>query len=255
MEKFGFFNSINNDRVYDAADFALFLSKYFTNGVFDGGLSVSKGSGMGITVNIGDANINGYRYSNDDTLNLSLNIGDAQYTRIDNVTIRLDLDNRKISTIIDEGIPSSSPVAKDPQRTAFLYDLVIARITIPSGTTEITASMIEDTRFNNNLCGIVEGAVKQINTTDVFAQYEAYFNNWFADLQTQLSGDIAGNLQNEITNLRIALGLDTDTFLIGESYDVGDMVIYNHVIYECNVPHVAEEFESEKWNIVPIIKN
>lgn len=58
-----------------------------------------------------------------------------------------------------------------------------------------------------------------------------------------------------ITQLRTALGLDTDTFTIGEAYDVGDMVIYNHTIYECNVPHVAEEFEIEKWDIVPIIKN
>lgn len=255
MEKFGFFNSINSDRVYDATDFALFLSKYFTNGVFDGGLSVSKGSGMGITVNIGDANINGYRYSNDDTLNLSLNIGDAQYTRIDNVTIRLDLDNRKISTIIDEGIPSSSPVAKDPQRTAFLYDLVISRITIPAGTTEITASMIEDTRFNNNLCGIVEGAVEQINTTDIFAQYEAYFNEWFADLQTQLSGDVAGNLQNEITNLRIALGIDQTTYDEEETYSKGDLVVYNYTIYECNTDNTTGTWDSTKWTIVPIIKN
>ena len=255
MEKFGFFNSINNDRVYDAADFALFLSKYFTNGVFNGGLSVTKNSGMTININSGDANINGYRYTNDDTLNLSLNIGDAQYTRIDNITIRLDLDNRKISTIVDEGIPSSSPVAKDPQRTSFLYDLVIARITLPAGTTEITTSMIEDTRFDSTLCGIVEGAVQQIDTTNVFEQYKAYFNEWFENLQTQLDGDVAGNLQNEINNLRVALGLDTDTFTPGTAYDVGDMVIYNHMIYECNLAHVAEEFESDKWDIVPIIKN
>ena len=58
-----------------------------------------------------------------------------------------------------------------------------------------------------------------------------------------------------ISQLRIALGLDTDTFTIGEAYDIGDMVIYNHTIYECNLAHIAEEFESEKWDIVPIIKN
>ena len=58
-----------------------------------------------------------------------------------------------------------------------------------------------------------------------------------------------------ISQLRIALGLDTDTFTPGTAYDVGDMVIYNHMIYECNLAHVAEEFEAEKWNIVPIIKN
>lgn len=205
MEKFGFFNSINNDRVYDAEDFALFFKKYFTNGIFNGGLSVVNATGMTINVNAGDANINGYRYTNDDNLELTLNIGDAQYTRIDNISIRLDLDQRKISTIIDEGIPSSSPVAKDPQRSSLYYDLVIARISIPAGTTEISSSMIEDTRFNNNLCGIVEGAVKQIDTTDVFNQYQAYFNEWFKNIQTQLEGDVAGNLQNQINSINNSL--------------------------------------------------
>lgn len=256
MEKFGFFNSINGDRVYDSADFALFFSKYFTNGVFDGGLSVvSAQDGMKITVNKGDANINGYRYTNDDSLIFSLNVGDPQYSRIDNIVVRFDLDNRTISTIVDEGIAQPAPIAKTPQRTSLLYDLVIAQVTIPAGTTELSDTMIKDTRFDNNLCGIVEGAVKQINTSNVFAQYNAYFNEWFSNLKIQLDGDVAGNLQNEITNLRTALGLDTDTFTIGESYDVGDMVVYNHAIYECNVPHVAEEFEIEKWDIVPIIKN
>lgn len=201
MEKFGFFNSINNDRVYDAEDFALFFKKYFTNGVFNGGLSVVNDTGMTVNVNPGDANINGYRYTNDDNLELTLSIGDAQYTRIDNISIRLDLDQRKISTIIDEGIPSSSPVAKEPQRTSLLYDLVIARVTIPAGATEITASMIEDTRFNSNLCGIVKGAVEQIDTTNVFNQYEAYFDEWFAGIQSELSGDVAGNLQNQINTI------------------------------------------------------
>ena len=87
------------------------------------------------------------------------------------------------------------------------------------------------------------------------SEYEAYFNEWFDNLQTQFSGDVAGTLQSEITNLKIAFGLDTDTFVPGTAYDVGDMVIYNHMIYECNLAHVAEEFESEKWDIVPIIVN
>lgn len=58
-----------------------------------------------------------------------------------------------------------------------------------------------------------------------------------------------------ISQLRTALGLNNDTFIVGKAYDVGDMIIYNHTIYECNVPHIAEEFEREKWNIVPIIVN
>lgn len=216
MEKFGFFNSINNDRVYDAEDFALFFSKYFTNGVFSEGLSVSKDTGMSINVSSGDANINGYRYTNDDLMNLSLNIGDSQYTRIDNICVRLDLDNRKIGIVIDEGIPSSSPISKLPQRTSLLYDLVIAQITIPSGTTQITDAMIKDTRFDDNLCGIVTGAVDQIDTTDVYKQYESQFNEWFTNLKTQLDGDIAGNLQNQINDIKDLLIFDTEVIEVEE---------------------------------------
>lgn len=217
MEKSSFFNSVNNDRVYDAEDFALYFSKYFTTGIFNGGLIVKKGaSGMSLVVGQGDANINGYRYTNDDDLNLTLNIGDAQYSRIDNVFLRLNLDERKINILIDEGIPSSSPVARDPQRTSLLYDLVLARINIPAGATEINNTMIEDTRFNDSLCGIVVGAVEQINTTDVFAQYEAYFNDWFENLQTQLDGDVAGNLQNQINNINNLLIFDNEVIEVEE---------------------------------------
>lgn len=259
MEKSYFFNSINGDRFYDAEDISNLLSKYFTNGVFNGGLSVEAvENSMQIKISTGAANINGKGYENDgsDTdLILPISIGDTQNPRIDNICIRKSVEDRKITAVVEEGIPQPTPLAKNPQRTSLIYDLVIAQINIPAGATEITQSMIKDTRFDSNLCGIVTGTVQQIDTTNVFAQYEAYFNEWFANLQTELSGDVAGNLQNEITNLRITLGLNTDTFIIGESYDVGDMVIYNHTIYECNVPHVAEEFEIEKWDIVPIIKN
>ena len=67
MEKFGFFNAINSDRVYDAEDFAAFFKKYFTNGIFNDGLAVKASSGMSVEITPGDANINGYGYSNTDS--------------------------------------------------------------------------------------------------------------------------------------------------------------------------------------------
>ena len=203
IEKFGFFNSINSDRVYDAEDFASFFKKFFTNGVFNGGLAVKPGESMNIIVGEGNANINGYGYSNTEDLNLNISIGDSNSTRIDNVVVRLDLENRKITSLIDEGTPSSSPVAPNPQRLTTIYDLVIAQITIPAGTSKIDASMIKDTRFDETLCGIVTGAVKQIETKEVFAQYEAYFNKWFEDLQVVLDGDVATKLAKEIEDLKL----------------------------------------------------
>lgn len=52
----------------------------------------------------------------------------------------------------------------------------------------------------------------------------------------------------------VTLGLGSDTYDNTSTYAVGDMVIYNNVIYECNTAiTTAEDFDSTKWTIVPII--
>ena len=103
--------------------------------------------------------------------------------------------------MIVEGNPSSSVIAPTPTRTNNIYDLVIAQITIPAGTTNITNSMIKDTRFDEILCGNVVGAVKQIETKEIFNQYQAAFENWFQNLKNQLDENQASNLQNQIDTI------------------------------------------------------
>lgn len=58
-----------------------------------------------------------------------------------------------------------------------------------------------------------------------------------------------------ISQLQTALGLDKDTYNAEEIYSKGDMVIYNHTIYECNTDSTTGEWDSSKWTIVPIITN
>ena len=77
-EKSSFFDSVNADRVYHAADWALHMAQYFTNGIFNNGLSVVSNNDMSVTVNIGDANISGYRYKNDSQK--VINVANAEFT-------------------------------------------------------------------------------------------------------------------------------------------------------------------------------
>ena len=89
-QKYGFFNSVNSDRVYDANDVAKFLSKFFTNGVFNNTLQVTANDNMTVSVSTGSANINGYVYENTDTLTLDIDEADGTLNRIDSVVDRLD---------------------------------------------------------------------------------------------------------------------------------------------------------------------
>lgn len=199
-QKYGFFNSINNDRVYDASEVANFLSKFFTNGVFNNSLAVSSNDNMTVSVAIGSANINGYAYENTEVLTLDIDEADSTLSRIDSVICRLDLTNRQITTMILQGNYANTASQPNITRTGNIYDLRLANVSVPAGATRITADMITDTRFGSD-CGNVVGTVQQIDTTDVFNQYETYFNNWFKTLEDELSENQAGNLQNQINNL------------------------------------------------------
>lgn len=226
-EKYSFFDSIDRDRAYYAADWALHMSKYFTNGIFDNGLQVVVNEGMNIAVNSGDANINGYRYNNDSQKVISVANADGTLNRIDNIVVRLDIPNRQITTEIVTGTFAEKAVAPILTRGTSIYELRIAKISIPAGTTEITADLITDTRFDDKDCGNVICAVTNPDFTNILNQYialwdsliktqtedfeqwfnekSADFSSWFNEIKNQLSEDAAGNLQLQINEMRTML--------------------------------------------------
>lgn len=279
-QKSGFFNSVNNDRVYDAADVADFLKNFFTNGIFNDSLAVSSNDNMTVSVASGSANINGYSYTNTDSMTLDITEADTELNRIDSIICRLDLSNRQITTQVLEGTSATSPSQPSITRSGNIYDLRLANISVPAGATRITTEQITDTRFGTD-CGNVVQAVQSLDTSEIFAQYEAFFTNWFANLEDQLDDNQAGHLQNQIgtlsnlsteakANLVSAIneivstdiarfyevtGLTTDTYDSTETYNTGDMVIKNHGIYSANEDNVTGTWDSTKWTLVPIIES
>lgn len=242
MEKFSFFNDVNDDRVYYAEDWARHLKKYFTNGIFNNELNVVANNDMTITIKEGDANIEGYRYTNTGDLVKTIDNADGTLNRIDNVVLRLDLTNRLISAQIIKGTFADKPVAPELVRTSTIYDLRIAKISIPAGTTTITQDLITDTRFITSDCGNVISTVQTPDTENLFIQMQTLFekqinelnNNfetWFDSIKNQLDSDAAGNLQNQINNLN-SNKVDNATYdidsknlqLLANGKNVGDSV-------------------------------
>lgn len=242
MEKFSFFNDVHDDRVYYAEDWARHLKKYFTNGIFNNELNVVSNNDMTITIKEGDANIEGYRYTNTGDLVKTIDNADGTLNRIDNVVLRLDLTNRLISAQIIKGTFADKPVAPELVRTSTIYDLRIAKISIPAGTTTITQDLITDTRFITSDCGNVISTVQTPDTENLFIQMQTLFekqinelnNNfeiWFDSIKNQLDSDAAGNLQNQINNLNsnkvdnAKFDLDSNNLqLLANGKNVGDSV-------------------------------
>lgn len=208
-EQSGFFNANvvngNYDREYLAEDFAKYFASFVGNGIFGGKSNEllvvqSTDAGMKVDVSPGMGWINGYWYENTSKLTLNIDVADGVLNRIDSVVIRWGKAERKAWLAIAKGAPAAVAVAANVQRTADYYELKLAEISIKAGTTKITQAEITDTRLNSNVCGIVTGLIDQIDTTDLFAQYDAAFQTWFESIKGQLSEDVAGNLQNQINN-------------------------------------------------------
>lgn len=182
MMKFGMFNSINGDRRYKAEDFAQYFATFIGNGIFvkpsDCLQVLSVSNSINMIVRPGKAWVNGFYLINDEDYTLPISVGDATLNRIDRVVIRLDFTQRKMAVEVKKGTLSASPVAPALKRDADAYELALADIYVAKGALTITQAAITDTRLNNNLCGLMHGVVNQVDTTTIFNQYQAWFNDY-----------------------------------------------------------------------------
>lgn len=165
MEKSGFFNSSDGDRVYDATDFAAYFGNLVSNGVFYASatnLQATPGNGLAVSVAAGSAWINGYRYENTDDLNLPLTTANGSNPRIDRIVVRLSQVSRNIQLAVVDGTPAATPSAPALTRTSDVYELGIADVLIPAAVTSIATNNITDTRLNTSLCGLVNSLVTAV---------------------------------------------------------------------------------------------
>lgn len=192
-----FFNSVGGDRVYDASIFADYFASFIGNGVFpqpSSGLQVIQNSNLNVSVSPGKGWINGYYLTNDDSYILTLPNADGALNRIDRIVMALNMTTRQIEIYVKRGTPAVSPLAPVLTRNGTIYELSLANVRVSAGALVITQSSITDTRSDNSVCGIVTGTLNQIDTTNLFAQYDAAFREFLSSVQTELSGDVAGNL-------------------------------------------------------------
>ena len=234
LEHAFFYKSLNGDRVYDDTSFEHWLKKFFTSGVFLNDLQVTANDDMTVTVGAGYVNADGKVKIFENTTSLIIETAGASYPRIDSIVLERNDTERDILLKVVKGGYSSEPVAHTPVRQDGVYQLVIAQVLVNAGAVKVTQANITDTRSNTELCGIVAGAVEQIDFSQVQAQFDSYFaqykkqiaedyavytddmedyldqmandfSAWFEHIKNQLDEDAAGHLQNQIDDINARL--------------------------------------------------
>ena len=164
-----------NDCDFDAADVAAYLAG-LTSGVFSGAedFPVTATGGLKVTVGAGrgwvhPSRFTGYSITKREADTLTMPLADPSLPRIDRIVMRYDAGARAASLQVLQGTASSTPTAPAISRTELIYDLCLAEITRPAGSTSITTGQITDTRLDEALCGIVRDGVTGIPTDELLA--------------------------------------------------------------------------------------
>lgn len=180
------------DRSYVATDFARYFASFIGNGVFAGQsneLQViqSNPQGMSVTVASGKSWIEGYFYYNDADLQLTLDNADGALNRIDIIVCRWSSVDRMIKTYVKKGTAAVSPVSPTPQWDADVKELQLASIRVNAGIVAISQSLITDTRPNTNVCGWVTSVIDQVDTSTLFLQWQAAYDQEYQNTQTYIA--------------------------------------------------------------------
>ena len=164
-----------NDYDFDAADVAAYLAG-LTSGVFSGAedFPVTAAGGLKVTVGAGrgwvhPSRFTGYSITKREADTLTMPLADPSLPRIDRIVMRYDAGARAASLHVLQGTASSTPTAPAISRTELIYDLCLAEITRPAGSTSISTGQITDTRLDEALCGIVRDGVTGIPTDELLA--------------------------------------------------------------------------------------
>lgn len=198
------------DRAYVSEIFRNYFNSFIGNGIFPNPstqLQVFARSPevMQVIVKSGKAYTEGAFYYNDDDLILSIADSDPVLNRIDAVVVQCDYTQRQVTCKIITGTPATNPTHYTPVRNEDYFELLLAEIYVPFASINVKQSNITDYRLNSTVCGMAAGLIQQVDTTTLYNQYaakyqevlntiaanEAAYNAWYSNFKSTSEADFA----------------------------------------------------------------
>lgn len=169
-----------NGITYDADDASGYLATRLS-GVYSAeeDFSVTAQGGLSVQVSAGQAWVRPARFKGrsiimEQPTTVVLTEADPVRSRIDRVVLRYDAAAKKTRLQVLEGVPNSAgPAAPAITRTELIYDLCLAEIKRPAGSTAVTVADITDTRADETVCGVMRDGVTGIPTGTLVQQFRA----------------------------------------------------------------------------------
>lgn len=205
MITYGFYNSINNDRVYDAEQISSIFDGIINNGIYmsiGGQMMVKPNSGLTVKVSSGRAWFKHTWTYNDSDYNMTLDAADPLLNRIDAIILEVDTSVavRQNSFKILKGTAAVNPSRPALTNTADIGQYALAYINVSAGKTSIEQVDITNMVGTENT-PFVTGIIDVMSIDSIVAQWEGEFDEWIDELEEVLDENAAANLYFQIQDL------------------------------------------------------
>jgi len=235
---YGFYNSINNDRVYDAKDMSRLFDGIINDGVFmsiGDYFFVTPGTGLQVVVGKGRAWFNSSWTHNDALLPLVPDNPDLVLDRMDSIVIEINATEAiRANTIkIIKGTPATNPVPPTLIKTTLVNQYPLAHLLVKKGATAFTQADLTN-KIGTDDCPFITGILQTIDSNALIAQWQSQFTNQMSAWTTQFNNWYTYNtnlwstqFNNWFEEVQGLMGEDPGTALA--------QALYNHI--HAAMPH------------------
>lgn len=183
---YGFYNSLNHDRVYDADDFSEIFNGIINDGIFQSvgnNFLVEVYDGNIINVGSGRAWFNGTWTNNDTILQIAMPDAEVLYNRIDAVVIEINRTTRENTIKAVTGTPSQEPVRPTLTKTTYVHQYPLCYIYRNASTAYIRQADITN-MVGSEETPFVTGILKTISLNSLLGQWEDELNRFVENKET-----------------------------------------------------------------------
>ena len=180
-----------NGVVYSAEDVATYLCTR-TSGVYskETNFAVSNTGTRQITVAPGLAWINyddfkGVSVCSREENVLTVPEADNTLNRVDRVVLQFDTSENITAIKLKTGTPAVAAQPPDILQNHNQYELGLCTISVPAGSTAVTAADITDTRADEAICGVMRDSVTGIPTAQLQTQVKAMLDSLQAEVDSR----------------------------------------------------------------------
>ena len=181
-----------NGVTYDAEDVSTYLCTR-TSGVYakDTNYAVSVTGARQITVAPGLAWVNyddfkGVSACSREAVALTIPDADSTLPRIDRVVLQFDTAANLTAVKLKPGTPAAAPEPPAILQNHNQYELGLCTVSVPAGSSVVTAADITDTRADEAVCGVMRDSVTGIPTAQLQAQALAMMTQLSTELHAKL---------------------------------------------------------------------